>query len=106
MGPVPMLRNTLAIRKGVGALRSDSAPRKALHPALKPVDLLRGVAKLGHLDGLADVFRAQDYFLGDIARQVRVLAQLAGDDLLSHFKNLLLGVELEVETDEPGEELG
>ena len=69
---------------------------------LKPVDLLRGVAELGHLDGLADVFGAQDHTLGDVAGQVRVLAQLAGDDLLRNFLELLPGVGLEVASHEPG----
>lgn len=33
-----------------------------------------------------DIFGAQDHSLGDVARQVRVLAQLAGDYLLGNFE--------------------
>ena len=56
-----------------------------MDPTLKPVYLFRGVAELGDLDGLADVFGGQDHPLGDVARQGRVLAQLSGDDLLGYF---------------------
>ena len=74
-------------------------------PTLKPVDLLRGIAQLGHSSRLADVFGAQDYAPGHVVGQVRVLAQLAGDDLLGHFKELLPSVWLEVESHEPGQQL-
>ena len=75
-------------------------------PSLKPVHLLLAVAELGHLDGLAyGVFGAQDHPLGDVAGQVRVLAQLAGDDLPGHFQELFPSVRLEVEGHEPGREL-
>ena len=47
---------------------------------------------------------------GPLARRhsgpVRVLAQLAGDDLLGQLQELLACVGLEVEDDEPGQRLG
>ena len=70
-----------------------------------PVDLFLRVAELGHLDRLPDVLGAQDHGLRDVAGEVRVLAQLPGDDLPGHLQELLLGIGLEVETDEPGQEL-
>ena len=42
---------------------------------LKPVYLFVRIAKFGHLYGPAVVFGAQDHPLGDIARQIPVLAR-------------------------------
>ena len=52
----------------VGKITGQNNP---LHHTLKPVDLLRGVTEFGHLDGPANVFRAQDHPLGDVSHQVR-----------------------------------
>ena len=52
--------------------------------SLKPVHLFRGVAEFGHLDGLADVFRAQDHTLGGVASQVRVMTSSATSRNYSH----------------------
>lgn len=67
MGQVQTLRPLLGVlfAAGMGILELD---------VVNAGHLFRGIAELGHLDGLADVFGAQNDPLGDGARQVRVLA--------------------------------
>ncbi len=64
---------------------SRPVPIPAATPLFASLDQLAGQ---GHMDGLSDVFRAQNHTLGDVAGQVLVLAHLTGDDHLGHLQEL------------------
>lgn len=74
--------------------RSSTLKRVSGNPTLKPVHFFQAVTQLGHLDGLANIFRALAYPLSDLAGQLRVLARLAGDDLLGYLEELLPAASL------------
>lgn len=78
--------------------------KTAAGTSFKPIHLCLALHELRYLDSLPNLQRPLGDLLGDVAGEVRVLAELAGDDRDSHLDVFLFAVRCKAEFHEAGQD--